>query len=58
MPVLPNGEYSDCVFLWDHETDSREWIAQSLKDFFYRISLEVEERYAGESVKMKKQNKS
>jgi cell wall assembly regulator SMI1 len=45
IPVLPNGVYSECIFLWDHETDSREWIAQSFSDYFYRISLELEERY-------------
>ena len=46
FPVLPNGEYADNIFQWSHEDDSRQWIAESLKDFLYRASLEVDERYS------------
>jgi cell wall assembly regulator SMI1 len=44
FPILPNGEYKDEVYLWDHETDSRKWISQSLADFLYRTTIELDER--------------
>lgn len=32
--VILNGSIQrDDIFVWDHETDSRKWIAFSLKDF-------------------------
>ena len=31
--VLNGSIQRDDVFVWDHETDSRKWVASSLKDF-------------------------
>ncbi|WP_210471531.1 SMI1/KNR4 family protein [Sporosarcina sp. 6E9] len=32
-PILNGSIQRDDVFVWDHESDSRKWVASSLKDF-------------------------
>jgi hypothetical protein len=49
-----NGDYLFCpmldaekgitkndVFVWDHETDSRVWVASNIKDMFFRLSASM-----------------
>ena len=33
FPILNGSIQRDDVFVWDHESDSRKWVASSLKDF-------------------------
>ena len=33
FPILNGSIQRDDVFVWDHESDSRNWVASSLKDF-------------------------
>lgn len=40
FPILPNNDYKDEVYIWDHEDDSRTWVAQSLRDLLYRLATE------------------
>jgi hypothetical protein len=32
-PILNGSIQRDDIFVWDHESDSRKWVASSLKDF-------------------------
>ncbi|MFF9158162.1 SMI1/KNR4 family protein [Streptomyces sp. NPDC014846] len=42
--VLVPGQYQQ-VFFWDHETDSRRWVASSIADFLERwLTGVIEER--------------
>lgn len=33
FPILNGSIQRDDIFVWDHESDSRKWVASSLKDF-------------------------
>ena len=34
--IRKNGEIDDNIFMWDHESDSRKWVAQGLDQFIER----------------------
>jgi hypothetical protein len=36
FPIRADGSLADNVFIWDHESDSRQYFANSLKDLFLR----------------------
>ena len=38
LGVSAAGEMGQNVFLWDHETDGRRWVAGSLEAYFQMIA--------------------
>ena len=43
FPVMIDGSLgNENVFIWDHETDSRQWFAGGLKDFLARYAVNLE----------------
>lgn len=40
-PIRADGSLARNVFIWDHESDSRSYFANSLKDLFLRHATEV-----------------
>jgi hypothetical protein len=43
FPIRIDGSVSTDVFLWDHETDSRSYFANNLKDLFLRHATNLAE---------------
>jgi SMI1-KNR4 cell-wall len=39
IPITPNGNYRRGVYLWNHENDSRTWLANGIKDFLIRCRV-------------------
>jgi hypothetical protein len=42
LGVSATGVMSESVFLWDHETDGRRWIAESLEGYFESIAQQLD----------------
>ncbi|NYB76135.1 SMI1/KNR4 family protein [Sedimentibacter hydroxybenzoicus DSM 7310] len=38
--IRKNGEIDNNIFMWDHESDSRKWVAQGLDQFIERRKSE------------------
>lgn len=41
FPIHSNGSLASNVFIWDHESDSRSYFANTLKDFFLRYATNL-----------------
>lgn len=41
FPIHADGSLAHDVFIWDHETDSRSYFANGVKDLFLRYATEV-----------------
>jgi len=41
IPIRGDGSLAPNVFIWDHESDSRSYFANSIKDFFIRHATNV-----------------
>jgi hypothetical protein len=41
FPVHSDGSLAPNVFIWDHESDSRSYFANTLKDFFLRYATNL-----------------
>lgn len=41
VPITPNGNYRKRVYLWDHENDSRTWLANGIRDLLIRCHVNL-----------------